>query len=96
MYIHVRNEYTYSEQQADGYFSFHCRMWSIKLAHKMLGMSSLCLVDLYLEDATYILWTVELTDNRVTRANDVVAALIKRLAHRNANVQLYTLEVSWF
>lgn len=26
-------------------------------------------------------------------AKDVVAALIKRLAHRNANVQLYTLEV---
>lgn len=25
---------------------------------------------------------------------DVVASLIKRLAHRNANVQLYTLEVS--
>jgi hypothetical protein len=28
------------------------------------------------------------------RAKDVVAAMIKRLAHRNANVQLYTLEVS--
>jgi hypothetical protein len=28
------------------------------------------------------------------RPKDVVAALIKRLAHRNANVQLYTLEVS--
>jgi hypothetical protein len=27
------------------------------------------------------------------RAKDAVAALIKRLAHRNANVQLYTLEV---
>ena len=27
------------------------------------------------------------------RAKDVVAAMIKRLAHRNANVQLYTLEV---
>lgn len=26
-------------------------------------------------------------------AKDAVAALIKRLAHRNANVQLYTLEV---
>ena len=25
---------------------------------------------------------------------DAVAAMIKRLAHRNANVQLYTLEVS--
>lgn len=29
-------------------------------------------------------------------ARDVVAALIKRLAHRNANVQLYTLEVGGF
>lgn len=28
-----------------------------------------------------------------TRAKDAVAAMIKRLAHRNANVQLYTLEV---
>lgn len=27
------------------------------------------------------------------RAKDVVASMIKRLAHRNANVQLYTLEV---
>lgn len=26
-------------------------------------------------------------------AKDVVASMIKRLAHRNANVQLYTLEV---
>lgn len=28
-----------------------------------------------------------------TGAKDAVAAMIKRLAHRNANVQLYTLEV---
>lgn len=27
------------------------------------------------------------------RAKDAVASMIKRLAHRNANVQLYTLEV---
>lgn len=27
-------------------------------------------------------------------AKDAVASMIKRLAHRNANVQLYTLEVS--
>ena len=27
------------------------------------------------------------------RGKDVVASMIKRLAHRNANVQLYTLEV---
>lgn len=26
-------------------------------------------------------------------AKDAVASMIKRLAHRNANVQLYTLEV---
>ena len=29
----------------------------------------------------------------LSRAKDVVISLIKRLAHRNANVQLYTLEV---
>ena len=29
------------------------------------------------------------------RAKDAVASMIKRLAHRNANVQLYTLEVRW-
>lgn len=27
-------------------------------------------------------------------AKDVVAAMIKRLAHRNANVQLYTIELA--
>jgi hypothetical protein len=29
-------------------------------------------------------------------AKDAVASMIKRLAHRNANVQLYTLEVGNF
>jgi hypothetical protein len=29
-------------------------------------------------------------------AKDAVASMIKRLAHRNANVQLYTLEVRGF
>lgn len=29
----------------------------------------------------------------VNSAKEAVAAMIKRLAHRNANVQLYTLEV---
>lgn len=28
-------------------------------------------------------------------AKEAVASMIKRLAHRNANVQLYTLEVGW-
>lgn len=32
--------------------------------------------------------------NPDTGSKDVVAALIKRLAHRNANVQLYTLELA--
>ncbi|KAL9113572.1 MAG: hypothetical protein Q9227_002310 [Pyrenula ochraceoflavens] len=32
-------------------------------------------------------------DDVVDRAKDAVASMIKRLAHRNANVQLYTLEV---
>lgn len=30
-----------------------------------------------------------------TGAKDAVATMIKRLAHRNANVQLYTLEVCY-
>lgn len=30
---------------------------------------------------------------RYDRAKDAVASMIRRLAHRNANVQLYTLEV---
>ena len=32
--------------------------------------------------------------NLYVSAKDAVATMIKRLAHRNANVQLYTLEVS--
>jgi signal transducing adaptor molecule len=31
--------------------------------------------------------------NEESGGKDVVASMIKRLAHRNANVQLYTLEV---
>ena len=31
-----------------------------------------------------------------SRPKDVVASMIKRLAHRNANVQIYTLEVCYF
>jgi signal transducing adaptor molecule len=31
--------------------------------------------------------------NEESGAKDAVASMIKRLAHRNANVQLYTLEV---
>lgn len=34
-----------------------------------------------------------LTLSILNRAKDAVASTIKRLAHRNANVQLYTLEV---
>ena len=30
------------------------------------------------------------------RGKDAVASMIKRLAHRNANVQLYTLEVRMY
>lgn len=33
------------------------------------------------------------SSGRDYRPRDVVAALIKRLAHRNAQVQIYTLEV---
>ena len=36
---------------------------------------------------------VDKVGSEPTGGKDVVASLIKRLAHRNANVQLYTLEV---
>jgi signal transducing adaptor molecule len=37
---------------------------------------------------------VDKVTNEDNGAKDAVAAMIKRLAHRNANVQLYTLELS--
>lgn len=40
---------------------------------------------------------MDVCDKVTTEENggkDAVASMIKRLAHRNANVQLYTLEVS--
>jgi signal transducing adaptor molecule len=40
-----------------------------------------------------IRFQTSLTRHVPNSAKDAVAALIKRLAHRNANVQLYTLEV---
>lgn len=40
-----------------------------------------------------LIQTYSLTDIEVVRPKDAVASMIKRLAHRNANVQLYTLEV---
>ena len=42
---------------------------------------------------------MDVCDKVTTEENggkDAVASMIKRLAHRNANVQLYTLEVSMF
>lgn len=36
---------------------------------------------------------VDKVGSEETGGKDAVASLIKRLAHRNANVQLYTLEV---
>ena len=39
-----------------------------------------------------VFWNI-ITDFVNYRPKDAVAAMIKRLAHRNANVQLYTLEV---
>lgn len=38
-------------------------------------------------------WAGVYADGVWVRAKDAVAAMIRRLAHRNANVQLYTLEV---
>ncbi|KAF2398665.1 hypothetical protein EJ06DRAFT_583330 [Trichodelitschia bisporula] len=46
------------------------------------------------ENWEYILDVCDKVSAEDTGAKDVVAALIKRLAHRNANVQLYTLELA--
>lgn len=45
------------------------------------------------EDDGLIMLDIGLIDVLKHRPKDAVAAMIKRLAHRNANVQLYTLEV---
>ncbi|KAH7069886.1 class E vacuolar protein-sorting machinery protein HSE1 [Paraphoma chrysanthemicola] len=46
------------------------------------------------ENWEYILDVCDKVGSSDTGAKDVVAAMIKRLAHRNANVQLYTLELA--
>jgi signal transducing adaptor molecule len=46
------------------------------------------------ENWEYILDVCDKVNVEDTGAKDAVAALIKRLAHRNANVQLYTLELA--
>ncbi|CAF9914644.1 MAG: ESCRT-0 subunit protein hse1 [Gomphillus americanus] len=46
------------------------------------------------ENWEYILDVCDKANGQDSGAKDVVAALIKRLAHRNANVQLYTLELA--
>lgn len=59
------------------------RMFVIRWLQKNQGRSLLILLFLKYAILTVLRYS----------AKDVVAALIKRLAHRNANVQLYTLEV---
>ncbi|CBX96315.1 ESCRT-0 subunit protein hse1 [Plenodomus lingam] len=46
------------------------------------------------ENWEYILDVCDKVGSSDTGAKDAVAAMIKRLAHRNANVQLYTLELA--
>lgn len=46
------------------------------------------------ENWEYIMDVVDKVQSQPTGGKDVVASLIKRLAHRNANVQLYTLELA--
>ncbi len=48
------------------------------------------------ENWEYIMDVVDKVQTEETGGKDVVASLIKRLAHRNANVQLYTLEVRFW
>jgi uncharacterized alpha-E superfamily protein len=45
------------------------------------------------ENWEYIMEVVDKVQLEESGGKDVVASMIKRLAHRNANVQLYTLEV---
>ena len=45
------------------------------------------------ENWEYIMDVVDKVTTEENGGKDVVASMIKRLAHRNANVQLYTLEV---
>ena len=45
------------------------------------------------ENWEYILDVCDRANTEDTGPKDVVSSMIKRLAHRNANVQLYTLEV---
>lgn len=46
------------------------------------------------ENWEYILDVCDKVSSNENGGKDVVAAMIKRLAHRNANVQLYTLELA--
>lgn len=46
------------------------------------------------ENWEYILDVCDRVSSSDSGSKDVVAAMIKRLAHRNANVQLYTLELA--
>lgn len=48
------------------------------------------------ENWEYIMDVVDKVTTEENGGRDVVASMIKRLAHRNANVQLYTLEVGIF
>lgn len=50
------------------------------------------------ENWEYIMDVCDKVTTEDSGAKDAVASMIKRLAHRNANVQLYTLEVRmvWF
>lgn len=45
------------------------------------------------ENWEYIMDVCDKVTGEDSGAKDAVASMIKRLAHRNANVQLYTLEV---
>ena len=45
------------------------------------------------ENWEYIMDVCDKVTTEESGAKDAVASMIKRLAHRNANVQLYTLEV---
>jgi len=47
------------------------------------------------EDWGKIMEVCDRVERDANGSKEAVQSMIKRLAHRNANVQLYTLEVSW-
>ena len=64
------------------------------MLHLLLNSAKATDENLTSENWEYILDVCDRVSSSDSGSKDVVAAMIKRLAHRNANVQLYTLELA--